>query len=52
MAYPPPTPVVKGKAAEKLIEEMERTDKNSHMHSKWKGSREVYEALKPKIKGA
>lgn len=48
MAYPEPTPVVKGKAAKQLIEDLRNADKAPRRKSQWAGSREVYHKLRPK----
>lgn len=48
VAYPEPTPVVKGKGAKKLLEDIRRSEKAPRGGSKWKGSRELYAKLRPK----
>lgn len=48
VAYPEPTPVVKGKAAKQLIEDLRNADKAPRKKSQWAGSREVYHKLRPK----
>lgn len=47
MAYPEPTPVLKGKAAKELIEKLQRSEKTGRVNRRWAGSRELYEQLRP-----
>lgn len=51
MAYPEPTPVVKGKAAKQLVEDIRRADREPKPNARWQGSRESYEKLRPKDEG-
>ncbi len=48
LAYPEPTPVVKGKAARELLEELERSEKPGGATKRWAGSKELYKKLRPK----
>ena len=48
MAYPPPVPVVKGKAARELLEDLDRSKPKSAKNPHWKGSKALYQKLRPK----
>jgi hypothetical protein len=45
LAYPEPTPVLKGKAAKELMDELRRSDRPARATKRWVGSREVFEKL-------
>jgi hypothetical protein len=51
LAYPEPTPVLKGKAAKELLEELGRAHKPARSNKRWAGSKEAYEKLRPKNGG-
>lgn len=48
VAYPEPIPVLKGKAAEELLEKLNRAEKHPRKDAKWAGSRKIYQKLRPK----
>ena len=48
MAYPEPTPVLKGKAAKELLEELRKEPKRARARARWAGSRETFRKLRPK----
>ena len=48
MAYPEPTPVLKGKAAKELLESLERKGGPARKNKRWVGSKKSYAQLRPK----
>jgi hypothetical protein len=48
VAYPEPIPVLKGKAAEELLEKLNHAEKHPRKDNKWAGSRKIYQKLRPK----
>jgi hypothetical protein len=51
VAYPEPTPVLKGKAAKELLEDLEKSHKAARKNKRWAGSRVLYARLSPKDDG-
>jgi len=48
LAYPEPTPVLKGKAARELLDGLEKFELTPEKKRRWKGSRALFEKLQPK----
>jgi hypothetical protein len=48
MAYPEPTPVLKGKAAQNLLEELKDSESVGKATGRWNGSIATYDRLRPK----
>jgi hypothetical protein len=48
MAYPEPTPVLRGKDAKEFVKKLDSFQLDSSQKARWKGARETYQKLKPK----
>jgi hypothetical protein len=48
MAYPEPTPVLKGRAAKELLEELGKDHRVARKNKRWAGSKATYSKLRPK----